>query len=71
MDSTTEMQVSSILRNEYHRQHQTLGEGGWAKIPRDWRNIFLVDFRNLPMKGKKNYIGKILKSSQQLMTKEH
>lgn len=35
MDSTTKMEVERILRQGYYRKSQTLGEGGWGKIP-DW-----------------------------------
>ena len=51
MDSTTEMQVRSILKAGYYRQSQGLGGGGWAKIPRDWKKYILSGFQKSSYEG--------------------
>jgi hypothetical protein len=43
MNATTAGQVKKILENGYYRMSQTLGDGGWAKIP-NWEghyNLFI------------------------------
>ena len=42
MDSTTKMEVNRILQQGYYREGQGLGEGGWSKIPTDWKAYLLV-----------------------------
>lgn len=37
MDSTTKMQVDQIIKQGWYRKSQTLGSGGWAQIPQEWR----------------------------------
>lgn len=43
MNSTTQMQVEKILNDGWYRKGQSLGEGGWAKIP-DW-NCYALTFK--------------------------
>lgn len=42
MDSTTKMLVEKILNDGWYRKGQSLGEGGWSKIP-DW-NCYVLMF---------------------------
>ena len=43
MDSTTKMLVNEILQKGYYRMSQSLGEGGWNKIPK-WKTYVLEGF---------------------------
>lgn len=40
MDSTTKMQVEQIIKQGWYRKSQTLGAGGWSKIP-TWNTYVL------------------------------